>query len=357
MPHRLTLMLLAVLMAVDVPAYGGGDKSRMGVLKRIVRGFSAIDTNYIEPQHYNFTVMLQTTFNYDIYRLRSNSGQSVTLSPDVAMRVGPYLGWRWFFLGYTFNLKNIGFSDGGRKREIEFSIYSSQIGIDLFYRRTGSDYKIRNAFMGDGVDVGKLIDVPFDGINVGITGANLYYIFNHKRFSYPAAFAQSTCQKVSCGSWMAGVGYTNNSIELDHRKLQDVVERHCSPDGVKIDSGLMFNKVKYYDISVTGGYAYNWVFAKNCLFCASASLALAYKHSHGDMAENNDSGFSFDNVNIDGIGRFGIVYNNTRWYAGASAILHSYNYRKPRFATNNVFGSLNFYIGYNFGLKKGYRKK
>ena len=153
------------------------------------------------------------------------------------------------------------------------------------------------------------------------------------------------------------MGYTSNSIELDHRKLQDVVAGHCSPGEVKIDSGLMFNSVKYYDISLTGGYAYNWVFAKHCLFCASASLALSYKHSQGDMAENNDHGFSFDNVNVDGIGRFGLVYNNTRWYAGASAILHSYNYRKTRFATNNIFGSLNFYVGYNFGLKKGYRKK
>ncbi len=357
MSLKLPLALVLAFVALSQAAAADGGEKRIGLLKRIVRGFSAIDTNYIEPQHYNFTVMMQTTINYDFYRLRSNSGQSVSLSPDMAMRVGPYLGWRWFFLGYTFDLKNLGISDGGRKREVEFSIYSSQIGIDLFYRRTGSDYKIRNAYLGEGVDVGRLIDLPFDGINVGITGANLYYIFNHKRFSYPAAFAQSTCQKVSCGSWMAGVGYTSNSIELDHRKLQDVVAAHCSPGEVKIDSGLMFNKVKYYDVSVSGGYAYNWVFAKHCLFCASASVALSYKHSQGDMAENNDHGFSFDNVNVDGIGRFGLVYNNTRWYAGASAILHSYNYRKTRFATNNIFGSLNFYVGYNFGLKKGYRKK
>lgn len=350
-------MLLMMSFALFATAANGEKHSEMGWVKRMVRGFSAIDTNYIEPQHYNFTLMLQSTFNYDIYRLRSNSGQSVTLSPDVAMRVGPYVGWRWFFLGYTFDLKNIGFGDGGKKRELELSIYSSQIGIDLFHRRTGNDYKIRSAYLGDGVDVSRLIDVPFSGINVGITGANLYYIFNHERFSYPAAFAQSTCQKISCGSWLAGIGYTSNSIELDHSKLQDVVADYCVPATVKIDSGLMFNSVKYYDVSLSCGYAYNWVFAKGFLFCASAAVALAYKHSHGNMDDNNDRGFSFDNVNLDGIGRFGLVYNNTRWYAGASAILHSYNYHKNRFATHNIFGSINVYVGYNFGLKKGYRKK
>ena len=67
--------------------------------------------------------------------------------------------------------------------------------------------------------------------------------------------------------------------------------------------------------------------------------------------------FSFSNFNIDGIGRFGLVYNDTRWYAGASAIIRAYTYKKEQFAANNIFGNLNVYFGYNFGLKKEYRKK
>ena len=52
-----------------------------------------------------------------------------------------------------------------------------------------------------------------------------------------------------------------------------------------------------------------------------------------------------------------VVYNNTRWYVGASAILRTNNYRTSRFRANNVFGSLNAYIGYNFMLKDKYKKK
>jgi len=33
------------------------------------------------------------------------------------------------------------------------------------------------------------------------------------------------------------------------------------------------------------------------------------------------------------------------------------NYRSSRFKANNVFGSLNAYIGYNFKLKKKYKQK
>ena len=46
-----------------------------------------------------------------------------------------------------------------------------------------------------------------------------------------------------------------------------------------------------------------------------------------------------------------------RWYAGASVIVRAYNYRKSRFAANNIFGSLNMYIGYNFGARSRYKKK
>jgi len=230
------------------------------------------------------------------------------------------------------------------------------VGVDIFYRRTGNDYKIRDVRLGYGMNGDLFEGVPFDGVNVGITGASAYYIFNHGRFSYPAAFSQSTCQKISCGSWMAGIGFTRNTLDMDYDKLQTTLKsRMDRSQELKLDSGLMFKDIKYSDFMISGGYAYNWVFAKNWLFCASAQLALCYKSSYGEIA-GEKKGFSFDKVNVDGIGRFGMVYNNTRWYAGWSAILRTNNYRTSRFTANNIFGSFNAYIGYNFLLKKKYRK-
>lgn len=353
----LCLVVCCSMLLVNADDAFAGRRREISKLRKTIRGLSSIDTNYIEPQHYNYTIMLQSTYNYDLYQIRSNNGHEMTFSPDMTMRLGPYFGWRWFFLGYTFDLKNISFGGDKQKRELDFSIYSSKIGIDLFYRRTGSDYKIRSVNLGEDIDESRLNGVPFDGISVGITGASLYYIFNHRRFSYPAAFSQSTCQKLSCGSWMAGVGYTRNDMKLDNDKLQEVVDSHCEPSPVKIDSGLMFNSVRYYNVNVSCGYAYNWVFAKNWLFCASGAVAAAYKHSDGDTKDGVGRGFDFDNINIDGIGRFGVVYNNTRFYAGSSLIVRTNNYHKSRFSSNEVFGNFNIYVGYNFGKKLHYRKK
>jgi hypothetical protein len=119
---------------------------------------------------------------------------------------------------------------------------------------------------------------------------------------------------------------------------------------------MMFNHIRYNDFMLSGGYAYNWVFAKNWLFCASGQLAIAYKTSYGQTVDEK-RGFDIGKVNPDFVGRLGLVYNNTRWYVGASAIFRTNNYRTSRFRANNVFGSLNAYIGYNFMLKDKYKQK
>ena len=331
-------------------------KRQLSKLRRTIRGFDRLNNRWIEPQHYIFTAMMQVTHTYDLYKLSGTGedAQSMTFAPDFKLKVGPYLGWKWFFAGYTFELGNISLDK--LKQELDLSIYSSQIGVDLFYRRTGTEYKLRNAYLGRHIDTRRLDGVKFNGLRAGITGMNVYYIFNHGRFSYPAAFSQSTIQKVSCGSPMAGIGYTRHSLELDYAKLQALVDERMQGQVVALDSGLLFRKVSYNDFSLSGGYAYNWVFAKSWLFAASGQLAAAYKKSVGDVEGDRRAGFDFENVNLDMIWRFGVVYNCMRWYAGASVILHSYNYHKPRFSTNNTFGSMNAYIGYNFGLKKKYRK-
>lgn len=326
------------------------------------REFNITESAYIEDQHYNYTVMLQNTNTYELYTLRNKEGQSITFAPDMSWRLGPYLGWRWVFLGYTFDLKHINASDHHTsKKELDLSLYSSMLGVDLFWRQTGNDYHIERMKLGDDINTSAMLKAPFDGFKSSIKGFNLYYILNHRKFSYPAAYAQSTVQRRSAGTMLLGIGYTRHKLEVDWDKLSDLVDSRLNPDGThepsaKIDSSLMFSQVKYSDVNVSCGYAYNWVFAKNWLFDFSLSMGLAYNQSSSDVeGEHFDfKNFDFKNVNVDGIGRFGLVWNNTRWYAGMSAIIHSYNYKKSQFSTNNSFGSINVYVGVNFGRKRNH---
>ncbi len=362
----MTMMLMMTLGCWASDSLSVDTLKRESWFSRTIRKFTEIDTTYVEPQHYNWAFMLQSINSFDFYRLSTtgDNSQSISFAPTLGVRVGPYFGWRWIFLGYTVDLRKLNVFDGVKKLELDASFYSAQIGADIYYRRSVNDYKIRSANLGEDIDTSPLKGLPFGGLNASITGLNLYYIFNHKRFSYPAAFAQSTCQKVSCGSWMAGIGYTNNSIDFDYENMKQLVRERIGQE-VELDSGLNFNSIRYTDVSVSAGYAYNWVFARNWLFCASASLALGYKKAKGETTENPNRivtiaepqrGFDLNNFNLDGVGRFGLVWNNTRWYAGASAIVKAYNFKKTQFEATNVFGDVCLYVGLNFGKRKEYRK-
>ncbi len=335
------------------------------VFTQFFREFNNTDSTYIEPQRYNYTLMLQNTNTYEVYTLSNKQGQKISFAPDPSYRLGPYVGWRWMFLGYTLDLTHINASSQHtNKKEFDLSLYSSMLGVDFFWRQTGNNYHIQGVNLGDDINTEALRKVDFDGFKASVRGLNLYYIFSHRKFSYPAAYSQSTVQRRSAGSWMAGLGYTKHELEVDWEKLSAIVDDRLNPgveisERARIDSSLMFAKVKYSDYSATVGYAYNWVFAKNWLFNASLSMGLAYNLSSSDNKNEKFqlTNFNFKNFNFDGVGRFSIVWNNTKWYAGANSIIHTYNYKKDHFSTNNSFGSLNIYVGVNFGRKRGYQPK
>ncbi len=345
------------------------NKTKKSFFSRIaspfIKLFSYVDTNYIEPNHYKYQVMMQNRYSYEVYRVSDNEGNGLRFVPKPSLKIGPYVGWSLIFLGYSVDVLHLTSSD--KRKEWDLSLYTLPLGIDLYYRQSGNDYSIRDIYLGENIDTTPVEGISFDGIESSITGASVYYIFNHKRFSYPAAFNQSTQQKRSRGSALAGLGFTRHSLGIDWSKLNDIAITYLGKDlSTHFNKNLLFEKIVYTDFSVSGGYGYNWVFAKNWLFASSLKVGLSYKKTIADSQRGikaiqetfrNFRDFKFTDLTIDGIGRFGIVYNNGRWFAGASAVVNSYNYSKTNFYTNNIFGYFSAYIGCNLGLKKEYRKK
>ena len=114
--------------------------------------------------------------------------------------------------------------------------------------------------------------------------------------------------------------------------------------------------IKYTNISLNFGYAYNWVFARNCLACLSLNPAVAYKTSRINKAEGEKDAW-YRNFNIAFILRAGVVYNNSKYFVGTSFVGRTYDYYRNNFSLNNGFGTLQVYAGFTFCLKKEHRKK
>lgn len=318
-------------------------------LRRVGRQFNAIDTNYISPNRYNLAFMLEQSIWHEQYRLGGKGGgekQRIRFSPDPGFKLGIYFGWRWIFLGYTFDIESLTGSSKNKpkKTEMALNLYSSKFGVDLYYRKTGSDFKIRST---EGFQLDEPIkDVPFDGLQSKIRGLNAYWIFNYKRFSYPAAYSQSTNQRRSAGSFMAGLSYSQHRIQFDAEKLPAPLQQ-------QLHESLRFQKVKYNDYSLQVGYGYNWVFAKNCVANLTLLPALAYKHTQIDEIEQQN--YFIKDLNFDLITRAALVYNNSKYFVGASLVMHTYDYRKRDFTLQNTFGTIRLYAGFNFWKKKEYR--
>ena len=319
-------------------------------LQREVKKMNAIDTAYIEPQHFNLAFMLEHSTWYEHYTLKGSDAArhyTLTFAPTLRTKLGVYFGWRWLFAGISFDVDDLfgTHRSNSRKTEFDFSIYSSRFGIDIFYRKTGDDFKIRSA---SGFRLRQPVQgTEFDGIRSNIYGLNAYWIFNYRHFSYPAAFSQSTCQRRSVGSFMAGFSYSHHAIDFDVTRL---------PSGIvsQMPSGMMFRQAKYADYSLTAGYGYNYVIRKNLLVNLSLMPGIGFKKSRLDDADNTFPGWIRD-LNFDLVTRAGIVWNDTKYFAGASVVLHTYDYRKSAFSISNSFGVLRIYAGFNFLKRKPYR--
>ena len=298
------------------------------------------DSIYISPNLYNLTIMPQYSYCYDYYRFSSvDSEQSITLTPGTSHKIGLYIGWRWIFLGYSFDV-----SDNKPQSDLNFSFYTSAIGIDLFYRKRSEGYRIRklNGFYGQGENELQEYRRNFNGLTVEQQGANLYYIFNNEKFSYPAAYSQSTNQRISAGSFILGLSYNEQSFFFDHTKFD-------TPIREQLDEELKFKRVKYKDFSINFGYSYNWVFAKDCVANISMTPAIGYKNT--SLKLHNSKEF-LSSINFDLITRAAIVYNNSKYYAGASLVAHSYSYTRNSLSILNGFGVVNIYFGVNFWRRK-----
>lgn len=327
-------------------------------LKRFFRSFDDYDTSYISPNYYNYTAMLQNTNFYQIYRMKGTDANGVTqtlqMSPSSSIKIGPYFGWRWIFLGYTFDVSRL--RSATKTTEFNLSLYSSMLGCDLVYIRNTGDFRLSRV-KGFSDDIARSVrNRKFTGLDTYTASANVYYVFNHRHFSYPAAYAQSTVQRKSCGSWILGFNYSQQRIKFDYRQLPS--ELLSPPEGstsMPLIDELKIKSIDYKSYSLSGGYAYNWVFARNWLFSISFAPALGLKQVKGERIRGESLWIYMKNLKFDFISRAGIVWNNAHYFVGASVISHLYDYQQNSYSLSNNINYVNVYVGFTFNKKRQYR--
>ena len=188
--------------------------------------------------------------------------------------------------------------------ELNLNYYSSRLSVDLSYQRSES-------LAGDIERDYGMQRLESEDISMKVLNVAGYYTFNHRRFSFPAAFTQSYIQRRSAGSWLAGISYQGGSIKT----TDELKARNPNAPDVRIYVG---------HLGIGGGYGYNLVVGKKWLFHLSMMPTFVV--------------FNRNNMTVNDVRReakrmrFNMIFNeraaiirnfSSRFFAGATLVMNN----------------------------------
>lgn len=133
----------------------------------------------------------------------------------------------------------------GKYHDIELNInsYGRRFGFDVIYQDA------KNFTGWDDHEGMERVELPDDMLKVSTLNLNAFYVFNSRRFSYPAAFSQSYIQRRSAGSFLLAASGMWQRSTLDWEEQ---------------------SRLKTTNIAIGGGYGYNYVPHRGWLLHISA---------------------------------------------------------------------------------------
>lgn len=209
--------------------------------------------------------------------------------------------YRGIALGVTLNPAKI----RGAYKDYEFNLnyYSSRISVDLSYQRAST-------LSGD-IERGGTQRLEEGDVSMKVLNVAVYYSFNHRRFSYPAAFNQSYIQHRSAGSWLAGLSYQGGSIET----TDELKEKNPNAPDVRIYTG---------HVGIGGGYGYNWVLGKKWLLHFSMLPTFVVYNRNNFTVNGERKRAKHMRFNMLFNERVAIVRNfSPRFFAGATLVMNN----------------------------------
>lgn len=197
--------------------------------------------------------------------------------------------------------------------ELNLNYYGRRLSLDLSYQRSES---LSGDFYEDTGD--KRLESGESTLKMlNFVG---YYTFNHRRFSYPAAFTQSYIQRRSAGSWLLGISYQGGSI-----KTNDEVLRQRAPDAQQVT-------IEFGHIGLGGGYGYNLVLGSKWLLHASILPTVVVYNRNKMIIDGENKEAKNIRFNMIFNERLAVVYNfSLRLFAGVTLVMNN-----SLFDDNNV---------------------
>lgn len=300
--------------------------------------FNGYDTTYVVGTGYKFNAKLVTESWIDTYNFYFPNEMAMYTHSEPSTSLGVRLGYLAVSVGYDKNISRF-FGGPETKRREQFSagFNCSLFTFNMFLNdNTGGQKVYSFGPKGDRYDP----DIDFDGLRSKVFGFEAYYFFNHKRYSQAAAFRFSRVQIKSQGSFFAGVNYENQTFDFDFSGLPDDMLTAIPPDW----TDYKFN-ANTKNVSLKGGYGYNWVFSPKWVLGVSESPSGGIRIAKNDKGNHAKVRPIFANQI-----QLSVVWNHKQWFAGAIGQWNTslLTEKGASFQPSQITGS--FHFGYRFNL-------
>ena len=212
-----------------------------------------------------------------------------------------------------------------RDFELNFNSYGRRFGFDIIYQNAKN-------FTGwhdqEGMD---RIELPDGMLSVNTLNLNAFYVFNSRRFSYPAAFSQSYIQRRSAGSFLLAASAMGQHATLDWE--QDT-------------------QLKMTNIALGAGYGYNYVPSQGWLLHISAlPTFIVYSNTSMTFDDNRiPLHYHFPEVIITGRGAVVRQWGNK--FLGMSMV---FNFTNNGYEDSLTLHNIKWRIRTFFGIRLGKR--
>ena len=208
--------------------------------------------------------------------------------------------------------------------ELMFRSYGRRFGFDITYQ-DAHNFKGWYDWKGVHQDVTTTSE---DVFKLRTLNVNMYYVFNRRRFSYPAAFSHSYIQRHSAGSFLlaaSGQGQNGN-----------------------VNSPGETMKFKMTNLGIGAGYGYNWVPARGWLVHLSALPTLIFFSKTSVIVNDVKVPLDYHFPEVIITGRGAIVKQIGRNKFAGLAGVYSYSHigDKKSLAVDNQKWFAQFYFGF-----------
>ncbi len=226
--------------------------------------------------------------------------------------------------------------------DLQLNVLGKYWGFDL-YRQKYEGFYIDDSFVPVAQDQPYMQRPDISTKNFGLAGI---YNFNRDKFSFRSSYNFAEQQLYSRGSWF--VTGTVNSFQMKGDSVLLSIQNRDA-----FSASADFVDLRYTTFGLAPGYSHNFVYRK---FFLNLTFGIGPAHNWTYLKRENGAEKNDISINSISVARFGLGYNNDRFFAGIGFVNQSRNLKIEDFRITNSTGMFKLIVGYRF-KEFGFLKK